>query len=189
MARLRKAALAAVALSALALTSTAVSAHAQTGSTSKGSKASSMSWGHYSGELTDFKSTAPDLFTGARATAVMIAVDGSSFFRLHVTGIDGSAVGKTYPVHLHEYGCDATDPAAAGGHYNNDKENGVSGWAATNKNEVWLNFKVNSEENARSTARVQFVPRAESRSIVIHGDEAPNPRLACLPFEIKSYGN
>jgi hypothetical protein len=147
-----------------------------------------MSWGYYSGELTDFTTT-PDVFEGAKATAIMIAVDGSSFFRLRVTGIDGSAVGKTYPVHLHKSKCDAEDPAGAGGHYNNDEENGVIGWVATNKNEVWLSFTVNSEESARSTARVEFVPRPEARSIVIHGDEAGNPRLACLPFKIKSYGS
>ena len=81
-------------LSALALTSTAASAHALTGSTSGESDGSSMSWGYYSGELTDFESTTPDVFKGARATAIMIAVDGSSFFRLRVTGIHGDAVGK-----------------------------------------------------------------------------------------------
>ena len=145
-----------------------------------------MSWAYFSGELTDFTS-GPDVFEGARATAIMIAVDGSSFFRLRVTGIDGSAVGKTYPVHLHENGCEAGNPDGAGGHYNDDKVNGVLNPVATNKNEVWLNFEVNSEENARSTARVEFVPRPETRSIVIHGDLAPNPRLACLPFKIKSY--
>jgi hypothetical protein len=140
-----------------------------------------MSWGHYSGELTDFTTT-PDVFEGAKATAIMIAVDGSSFFRLRVSGIEGSAVGKTS-------GCEALNPAGAGGHYNDDEENGVTGWVATNKNEVWLSFTVNSEESARSTARVEFVPRPEARSIVIHGDEAGNPRLACLPFKIKSYGS
>ena len=82
-----------------------------------------------------------------------------------------------------------TNPGAAGGHYNDDKENGVTGWVATNKNEVWLNFTVNSEESARSTARVEFVPLPEARSIVIHDDAGTNPRLACLPFKIKSYGN
>jgi hypothetical protein len=146
-----------------------------------------MSWGYFSGELTDFTSTTPDLFKGASATAIMIAVDGSSFFRLRVTGIDGSAVGKTYPVHLHKAGCDAENPGAALGHYNNDEENGVEGWVATNKNEVWLNFTVDSEENARSTARVEFVPLPEARSIVIHDAAGTNPRLACLPFKIKSY--
>lgn len=189
MARFRKAAVAVVALSALALTSTAASAHALTGSTSGESDGSSMSWGYYSGELTDFESTTPDVFKGARATAIMIAVDGSSFFRLRVTGIHENAVGKTYPVHLHKYGCDAEDPGGAGTHYNDDEENGVTGWVATNKNEVWLTFTVNSEESARSTARVEFVPLPETRSILIHDDAGTNPRLACLPFKIKSYGN
>ncbi len=146
-----------------------------------------MSWGYSSDDLIDFESTGPDLFKGASATAIMIAVDGSSFFRLRVTGIHGDAAGSTYPVHLHEYGCDATNPLAAGGHYNNDKENGLSGVPPTNENEVWLNFTVNSEESARSTARVEFVPKPGARSIVIHDSAGTNPRLACLPFKIKSY--
>jgi superoxide dismutase, Cu-Zn family len=145
-----------------------------------------MSWGYYRGDLKDYTTT-PDVFEGASATAIMIAVDGSSFFRLRVTGIDGDALGNTYPVHLHKSECVAGNPGAAEGHYNDDEENGATEWDVTNKNEVWLTFTVNSEGNARSTARVEFVPKPDERSIVIHSDEAGAPRLACLPFKIKSY--
>ncbi len=34
-----------------------------------------MSWGYYSGEVTDFTTT-PDIFEDAKASAVMIGMDG-----------------------------------------------------------------------------------------------------------------
>ncbi len=51
-----------------------------------------MSWGYYSGELTDYTTSTrrPDVFEGARASAVMIGMDGRSFFRLRVSGIDAA---------------------------------------------------------------------------------------------------
>jgi superoxide dismutase, Cu-Zn family len=151
-----------------------------------------MSWGYYAGPVSDLSTDKPDVFDGARATAMMIAVDGGSFFSLRVRGIDDTSDGKKYPVHLHEGPCVAGEGGAALGHYNDDKMNNVVNWVATAKNEVWLDLEVNSEGTARSTSRVNFVPKADKRSIVIHSDAAPVPpatspaRLACLPLEIKN---
>jgi hypothetical protein len=192
----RKTAIAALAASALLLTPTAAYAdhnHRGVSASSEGD----MSWGYYSGKLTDYRTTPPettippvpnpDLFKGARASAIMIGMDGRSFFRLRVTGID--AKDGTYGVHLHEGSCDAEDFNAAKAHYN------IS-WnplADLRDREVWLDLKVESDGDARSTATVSFIPEGK-RSIVLHAqqtkaDGTAGPRLACLPFNIKVYGD
>jgi Cu-Zn family superoxide dismutase len=150
-----------------------------------------MTWAYYGGKVTDYTQTTPDIFKGARASAIMIGLDGRSYFSLRVTGIDASS-GK-YGVHLHQGKCDAGDPAAALGHYN------VT-WNSTtklsdlisNKTEVWLDLKVDSDGDARSTATVSFIPEGP-RSIVLHAlptaaDGTAGARLACLPLDIKTTG-
>ena len=192
MARLRKAALAAVALSALALTSTAVSAHAQTGSTSKGSKGSSMSWGYHSSELTDLSTATPDVFDDARATAMMISVGSASYFRVQIRDIDKAATANSdgYGAHLHIGPCMEGDQGPVGVHYNISTSVPPQ---VSSKTEVWLDFTVTSDGYARTTANVQFVPEKGNRAIVIHQDPT-NPadgkagnKLASLPIEIKSH--
>jgi superoxide dismutase, Cu-Zn family len=134
-----------------------------------------MSWGRYSGELTDFATTKPDVFKGARASAIMIGMDGTSLFRLRVSGID--AKDGAYGVHLHQGKCVAEDWSAAGPPYN----------------VTWLDLDVDSQGNARSTATVSFIPEGQ-RSIVLHGlptdpqTGIAGPRLACLPLDIKQIG-
>ena len=93
----------------------------ETGVALLGSDESSMGWAHYDGDLTDV-STSDDVFEGAEATAVMIGMEGSSYFRLRISSIKESASGKEYPAHLHEGPCVGGDGAAAGGHYNTQKE-------------------------------------------------------------------
>ena len=149
-----------------------------------------MTWAYYSGWVTDYTTEPvpfteePDIFQRARASAIMIGMDDTSFFRLRVTGID--AKNETYGVHLHKETCDAGNPGAAGPHYN-------ANWnplGELSDNEVWLDLDVNSDGNARSTATVSFIPEEGTRSIVLHALET-NPvtgiagaRLACLPFKI-----
>lgn len=188
---LRKTAVAAVAVSALLLAPTAAYAHDGHHGVSASTKLSGMRWAHYSGELTDFKSTKPDVFKGAKATAYMMGLEGKSFFSLSVTGID--ATDGKYGVHLHQGACDADDPTKAGPHYNVtwNSTTGIANVIST-KTEVWLDLDVNSYGNARSTATVPFIPEGE-RSIVLHAlptasDGTAGARLACLPFKIKSYG-
>jgi superoxide dismutase, Cu-Zn family len=194
--RLRTVALAGVAASALLLTSGAAYAgdydihrHTSFGSGSGGgSQIASMNWAYSSGDLRDL-STDTDVFDGARATAFMMGVNGESTFKLYVRGIDESAVGKKYPAHLHEGPCVAGDGAAAGGHYNTQKEAGLP-IVVNGETEVHLDFTVKSERYVRVVTSVPFVPKAGNRSIVIHSDQKPEAgaspaRLACLPLDIK----
>jgi Copper/zinc superoxide dismutase (SODC) len=189
VARLRKTAIAAVALSALVLTSGA--AYADHGHSNASSSGEGMSWAYYGGAVTDFTTTTPDMFKRARASAAMIGMDGRSFFRLRVTGIDAKD-GK-YGVHLHQGTCVAGDPVAAGPHYNVtwNSTTKVSDLVSS-KTEVWLDLNVDSDGDARSTATVSFIPEG-TRSIVLHAlptaaDGTAGARLACLPFSIKATG-
>ena len=190
MARFRKTAIAAVALSALVATSGAAYAdhnnHGVAASSARG-----MKWAHYSGAVTDYTATSPDVFDGARASAIMIGMDGKSYFRLFVSGVE--AKDGVYGVHLHQGTCVAGDFNAAQGHYNVtwDPARNLNE-LVSNKTEVWLDLDVTSRGNAQSTATVSFIPDGE-RSIVLHAkptaaDGKAGDRLACLPFDIKSYG-
>ena len=83
----------------------------------------------------------------------------------------------------------------AGPHYNVtwDNDLGKVMGDINKKTEVWLDLDVDSDGDARSTATVSFIPEGE-RSIVLHAlptaaDGTAGPRLACLPFKIKVYGN
>jgi Cu/Zn superoxide dismutase len=158
-----------------------------------------MKWAHYSGAVTDYTATSPNVFDGARASAIMIGMDGKSYFRLFVSGID--AKDGTFGVHLHQGKCDASSFDAAGKHYNVSWNNTTTfDDLVSNKTEVWLDLDVNSRGNAQSTATVSFIPDGD-RSIVLHAlptlrePDSDNhaagwagDRLACLPFNIKSYG-
>jgi hypothetical protein len=199
VARFRKTAIAALAASALLLTPTAAYADHNHHGVSASSEDSGMSWGYYSGEVTDYTTNPPattippvpnpDLFKGARATAIMIGMDGRSFFRLRVSGIDAND--GVYGVHLHQGTCDAADWNAAGPHYNvtwDPIKLAIMG-EVNDETEVWLDLNVNSDGYARSTATVSFIPEGQ-RSIVLHAlptadNGAAGPRLACLPFKIK----
>jgi hypothetical protein len=180
VARFRKVAIAALAASALLLTPAAAYADHNHRGVSASSDDSRMSWGYYSGKLTDYTTTEPDIFKGASASAVMIGLDGRSFFRLSVSGIKASD--GVYGVHLHNVTWDPIKLAIMGD--------------ISKKTEVWLDLGVNSDGDARSTATVSFIPEGK-RSIVFHaaptvasgtGVGGAGARLACLPFTIKKTG-
>jgi hypothetical protein len=204
--RIRTVAVAALAVPALLLTSGAAYAgdhdlhrtHFGSGSFGEGSHISSMSWAYSSDDLSDLSTATPevfddaDVFDGARATAFMMSVNGESTFRLQIRGIDKSAVGNKYPAHLHEGPCVAGAGAAAGGHYNNQKEEGFPApYLVNGETEVHLDFTVSSQKSVRVVAVVPFVPKPGDRSIVIHSNQPPvapatSPaRWACLPLHIK----
>jgi superoxide dismutase, Cu-Zn family len=201
--RFRTVAVAGLAASALLLTSGAAYAgdedfhrhtHFGSGSGSFGGRShiSSMTWAYSSDDLSDLSTATPDMFDGARATAFMMSVNGESTFRLHVRGIDERAVGKTYPAHLHEGPCVAGNGAAALGHYNTQKEEGLSApYLVNGETEVHLDFTVSSQRSARVVAVVPFVPKSGDRSIVLHSNKPPVPpatapaRWACLPLHIQ----
>jgi hypothetical protein len=199
--RFRTVAVAGLAASALLLTSGAAYAgdqdfhrhtHLGGGSFGGGTYISSMTWAYSSDDLSDLSTATPDAFDAARATAFMMSVNGESTFRLHVRGIDESAVGKTYPAHLHEGPCVAGNGAAALGHYNTQKEAGLSApYLVNGETEVHLDFTVSSQRSARVVTVVPFVPKPGDRSIVIHSNQPPvspatSPaRWACLPLHIQ----
>jgi Cu/Zn superoxide dismutase len=155
-----------------------------------------MSWGYYSGDVIDYETNPdstkypkPDIFSDARASAIMIGLEGRSYFRLRVSGID--AEDGVYGVHLHQGTCNAMNFDEAGKHYNVSWNNSTTlDDLISNETEVWLDLDVNSDGYARSTATVDFIPEG-NRSIVLHADPTAEvtglagPRLACMPFTIK----
>ncbi len=163
-----------------------------------------MSWGFYNGPLTDLSPSTDDPFDGAKATATMMGVGGSTFFRVQVRGVDDSAVGKMYGAHLHQGPCGLAMEACAptvGPHYNTsetDAEGKPSTLVINDQTEVWLDFEVDPFGNARSTARVPFVPTSGERSITLHASPTVHhatdtaavgtagAKLACLPLEIRT---
>ena len=205
MPRFRTTAIAALAGSALLLTATA--AYARDLNKAARSTTSSMSWAYYSGELTDIWPGA-DVYEGARATATMVGVGDSSYFRVQLEGLDEDLVGKEYGAHLHNGPCGITDPndaatATVGGHYNISplKPDTTLPSVISDKTEVWLNLKVNSEGNASDIATVSFIPTPGDgeRSITFHEKRtvhhqtdptgpvvgSAGNKLACLPLKIK----
>jgi len=213
--RFRTLAVAGLAAAALLLTSGAAYAgdndfrrhtHFGSGGVGGGSNfSSSMSWGFYNGPLTDLSPTTDDpsstLFDRAKASATMMGVGGNTFFRVQIRGIDDSAIGNVYGAHLHEKQCVAGNGDAAGPHYNTTRDSQTKiASVVSDQTEVWLDFEVDAFGNARSTARVPFVPPAGMHSIVLHAKPTlheheegnPNPigyagaRLACLPLEIRT---
>ena len=161
-----------------------------------------MSWGFYNGPLTDLSPSTNDPFDGAKATATMMGVGGSTFFRVQVRGVDDSAVGKVYGAHLHQGPCGLDEAGAptVGPHYNTsefDAEKKVY-TVINDQTEVWLDFEVDPFGNARSTTRVPFVPTAGERSITLHAAPTVHhatetaaagtagAKLACLPLEIRT---
>ena len=195
MTRARTMAISALAASAVIFTASAANGHAgrHISTSVASSNSSGMGWARYGGYLTDLSPATDDVFDGAKASAVMIGMEGSSFFRLQITGIDDNAEGNGYPAHLHKGPCVAGQGASALGNYNTQEEAGLPApWPVNSHTEVHLDFTVNSDGSARATANVPFIPLPNKRSIVIHTDArsaagSSPARLACLPLDIKPF--
>jgi hypothetical protein len=193
VARVRSIAIAA--LAATALISAPSAAYAHTGAHDQSviahsSDAFTMTWAHYRGELLDLRPTTTEALDGATASAVMVGL-GSSHFTLKVKGIDQDAAGKTFGAHLHLGPCLAGDWAGATGlgHYNTDILGSAIPPVISRLTEVWLDFEVTPQGDAKTEVTVPFVPQPGERSIVIHAlptapDGTAGDRLACLPLVI-----
>jgi Cu/Zn superoxide dismutase len=156
------------------------------------SAAPSMSWAHFGGKLTDLSPSTRDVYDGARATAMLIGIENTTYVKVQIKGL--KAAGK-FGAHLHVGPCglDTAKPPqpTVGGHYNTDTMKGIVPPLVSDETEVWLNFDVNSDGEAKATATVLFVPTAGNRSITFHAlptqtDGTAGAKLACLPLDIKS---
>lgn len=142
-----------------------------------------------SGALADLAPTASGPFDGADAAFQLVASAQGSHGVLRVRGIGAAAEGTTYGAHLHSGPCVAGNGTAAGPHYNTDViERGILPPAneISEDTEMWLDITV-EDGSGTATASVPFVPRAGSRSVVVHAMATDHhtggagARLACLP--------
>jgi len=136
--------------------------------------------------------TAPGVrpFDGASADLRLKTSGTGTNFKLEVSGIAESGVGKVYGAHLHTYDCDEAPPAVNGGpagvnggpHYNHDVHYYGKAFPkpgelpsetvaeVSSTTEVWLSFVPNAHGNATADATVPFVPvdADKKMSIVVH---------------------
>lgn len=159
-------------------------AYAEGGSSSR----PRLAYAYSADRLSDLDPTTTSPFDQASARVLMVGYRNSAF-SLRLRGIDKSKAGQSYGAHLHVGPCVAGAPSTAGPHYNLDAVRGVTPVVASDQTEVWLDFTVDADGEARSSTTIPFVPDAGERAIVIHAEEtAPNgtagARLACLPLTI-----
>lgn len=140
------------------------------------------------GPLADLQPAVSSPFDSARAQVALTRQGDKTTTVLTVHGIGAAALGHTYGAHLHEGVCRAGDGAAALGHYNHTKEQGLPVVidAAT---EIWLDFTVVGAGEGRAVSHVPFAPTPAARSVVIHAQPTDpitgtaGARLACLPVQ------
>ena len=146
------------------------------------------------GELVRYGSTT-DIPAGARARVQAVYdAAGDTIVTLHVWGL---APNHEYGAHAHKLACGATDPNAAGGHFQN-----VAPPAGTSPslpefanptNEIWLDLTTDEDGNGVAQTKVpwQFSPTRRAGSVMIHSEHthtggldgvagAAGARLACL---------
>ena len=139
---------------------------------------------NFKSDLRDFAPAAAGPFDGARAKLTLVANDSTkAVFVVH--GVDPAVAGRTFGAHLHIGPCVAGSGAAALGHYNHST---TSPLTVNDQTEIWLDFTVDDEGNAQSSAAVDWAPVPGARSVVVHAnptapDGTAGARLACLPVE------
>lgn len=143
----------------------------------------------FAGRLVDLQPGQDGVFDGATAKVLIRSRGDVTRFNFRVYGVDWSAAGTTYGVHLHVGPCVAGNGAAAGPHYNTSALAGDVPPVVDTSTEVWLDTTVRGHGRGQSHARVPFVPEPGERSIVIHematkADGTAGARLACLPLRL-----
>lgn len=128
----------------------------------------------------------------ARVQAVYNAA-GDTIVTLHVRGL---LPNHEYGAHAHKLACGATDPLAAGGHFQNvEPPAGTSpslALYANPGNEIWLDLTTDEDGNGVAQTKVawQFSPGRRAGSVMIHAEHTHDgttgpagtagARLACL---------
>lgn len=134
---------------------------------------------------------------GARATVQAVYnAAGDTVVTLRVRGL---APNHEYGAHAHVNACHATDPMAAGGHFQHvpfpEGATPVDPRWANPQNEIWLDVTTDDEGNgvARTKVPWQFSPERAAGSVMIHAEHthtgADGPagtagaRLACITVD------
>jgi Cu-Zn family superoxide dismutase len=141
------------------------------------------------GELIRYGASALPVGATARVQAVYNAA-GDSIITLQVRGLQPN---HEYGAHAHKFACGATDPLAAGGHFQHVPGPADDPAYANPRNEIWLDFTTDAEGNASAQTKVpwQFSPERRAGSVIIHaehthtgGPDGPagtaGARLGCL---------
>jgi Cu-Zn family superoxide dismutase len=128
---------------------------------------------------------------GARIRVEQRSTRQGTTVRLYVSGVKP---GYAFGVHVHTKPC-GTDPAAAGGHYQNrvdPVQPSTNPQYVNAQNEVWLDFTSDAHGTGKAAADHRWGFRSDqARSVVIH--DAPGTkgaRVACftVPFGRMSTG-
>ncbi|CAA9377859.1 MAG: hypothetical protein AVDCRST_MAG32-1525 [uncultured Nocardioides sp.] len=131
----------------------------------------------------------------ARVQAVYNAA-GDTIVTLHVRGL---LPNHEYGAHAHSFACHATNPMAAGGHFQHvpfpQGSSATDPAYANPTNEIWLDVTTDEEGNAVAQTKVpwQFSPDRAAGSVMLHaehthtGPDGPagtaGARLACLTVD------
>lgn len=141
------------------------------------------------GALVRYDTSAVPAGATARVQAVATGSD-ATVVTLHVRGL---TPGRTYGAHVHVRACGASDPAAAGGHYQDQVAppgQAAKRFYANPDNEIWLDVTPDAAGNGSAQTRVEWRTRAGGAgSVMLHA--APTsavedmagtagPRVGCL---------
>jgi Cu-Zn family superoxide dismutase len=131
---------------------------------------------------------------GAARVRGIYTASGGTIVTLHVWGLTPN---REYGAHAHRFACDATNPLAAGGHFQHvpDPVQPSTNPAYANpNNEVWLDFTTDGEGNGAAQTVVDWqFPNADgerAQSVILHDHHTATgpagnagtagPRYGCL---------
>ncbi|MEV8531254.1 superoxide dismutase family protein [Streptomyces sp. NPDC051211] len=112
----------------------------------------------------------PDSTARVRAHYGKDGEAGKTVVKLRVWGL---APNREYGAHAHKSACGATDPAAAGGHFQHVQDPvqpSTDPAYANADNEIWLDFTTDAQGNAtaRTVVDWNFPADRRARSVIVH---------------------
>ena len=134
-------------------------------------------------------------YVPAGATARVRSMSTASGKTIVTLIVKGLVPDREYGSHAHKFACSATDPRAAGGHFQyvvDPVQPSTDDAYANPANEIWLDFTTDSDGNASAQAVVdwQFPADRRAQSVIIHDHHTPTgpdgvagvagPRYGCL---------